>query len=154
MNNATIETNIGDTTFKLSKIVALEQVHVFRRAALILSEVFAALSNEEGVDLDAQETREKAIAKLINGIGDLSDEQANYMIFHLLKTAKFSTDDGKTWARLVTGNEKKFSFMLDSVESDAIALMTLVYEAGRLNYEPFLQHLEKSPALSKLVSKA
>lgn len=82
-------------TYRVNKIDARSQFHIVRRLAPVLGQVAPAVHGGKG-GMDALPALADAIAKL-------SDEDADYVLFGLLKVISRKQDQGLGWGPVATG---------------------------------------------------
>ncbi len=82
-------------TYRVNKIDARSQFHIVRRLAPVLGQVAPAVQGGKG-GMDALPALADAIAKL-------SDEDADYVLFGLLKVISRKQDQGLGWGPVATG---------------------------------------------------
>lgn len=83
-------------TYRVNKIDARSQFHIVRRLAPVLGQVAPAVQGGKG-GMDALPALADAIAKL-------SDDDADYVLFGLLKVVSRKQDQGLGWGPVATGN--------------------------------------------------
>ena len=82
-------------TYRVNKIDARSQFHIVRRLAPVLGQVAPAVQGGKG-GMDALPALADAIAKL-------SDDDADYVLFGLLKVVSRKQDQGLGWGPVATG---------------------------------------------------
>ncbi len=102
--------NISGHDYKFDKIPALAQFHIVRRLAPIIGELLGAVDPKKFKDGKAdinQAEMIKVLVPITSALAKLSDEDANYVLFGLLKyiTRK---QIGGGWAKIATGETLMF----------------------------------------------
>lgn len=82
-------------TYRVNKIDARSQFHIVRRLAPVLGQIAPAVQGGKG-GMDALPALADAIAKL-------SDDDADYVLFGLLKVISRKQDQGLGWGPVATG---------------------------------------------------
>lgn len=132
--------NIKGIDYKFIKLPALAQFHVVRRLAPIIGDLLTALGPnvkdlKEGQDL-SEEQMLKIIAPVMGAISKLSDDDANYVIFSLLKPVTRKATAGGGWSKITTdGNIIMFE------DIDLQAMVQLCVESFMVNLGGFINAL-------------
>lgn len=92
-----MEFELEGRTYRANKIDARSQFHIVRRLAPVLGEIAPAIQGGKKEGLDALPALASAIAKL-------SDADADYCIFGLLKAIVRKQDQGLGWTPVSTEN--------------------------------------------------
>ena len=114
-------------TYKVNKIDARSQFHIVRRLAPVLGQVAPAIQGGKG-GMDALPALADAIAKL-------SDDDADYVLFGLLKVVNRKQDQGLGWGPVCTGT----SIMYDDITMPT--MLKLAWEAMSFNMSGFFASL-------------
>lgn len=114
-------------TYKVNKIDARSQFHIVRRLAPVLGQVAPAIQGGKG-GMDALPALADAIAKL-------SDDDADYVLFGLLKVVNRKQDQGLGWGPVCTGT----SIMYDDITMPT--MLKLAWEAMSFNMSGFFAAL-------------
>jgi hypothetical protein len=135
------ELTINGLDYKFDKIPALAQFHIVRRLAPIIGELLGAIDPKkfkEGSGLDQSEMV-KALVPITTALAKLTDEDANYILFGLLK-AVTRKQVGGGWAKVVTGEV----LMFDDI--DMKVMIQLAVKVFMVNLGGFINAL---PSVSK-----
>lgn len=89
-----MEFELEGRTYRANKIDARTQFHIVRRLAPVLGEIAPALQGKGGLD---------ALPPLANAVAKLTDSDADYIIFGLLKAVVRKQDHGLGWGPVATG---------------------------------------------------
>lgn len=108
--------SIGSKSFKLNKIDAFKQFHIVRRMAPLLGELLpamAAMSKAKNLDEMSEEEKLVQFAKigepLMVGLANMSDADADKVLFGLLASVEMKQDATGNWAKLATDSALMFS---------------------------------------------
>lgn len=105
---------IGGRNFKLLKIPAFQQFHIVRRLGPVLGKLgpvmahFAKTSKEESSGDKNIEAMAAFLKPVMDGLSELSDDEANKVLFGLLSAVEMQQSAGN-WARLSTDSVLLFS---------------------------------------------
>lgn len=114
-------------TYKVNKIDARSQFHIVRRLAPVLGQVAPAVqSGKGGMDV---------LPALADAIAKLSDDDADYVLFGLLKVVSRKQDQGLGWGPVATGT----SIMYDDITMPI--MLKLAWEAMSFNMSGFFAAL-------------
>ena len=102
--------------YKAGKMPAMKQFHIVRRCAPLLAGIT---------------DKDKALESIFNGIGNLKDEDADYILFGLLSCVQRDRSPNG-WANVSTGT----SLMFDDI--DLGAMLQIAAKAFQENYAGFL----------------
>ena len=91
-----MELELEGRTYRANKIDARTQFHIVRRLAPVLGEIAPALQGKGGLD---------ALPPLANAVAKLTDSDADYVIFGLLKAVVRKQDQGLGWGPVATGEQ-------------------------------------------------
>lgn len=91
-----MEFELEGRTYRANKIDARTQFHIVRRLAPVLGEIAPALQGKGGLD---------ALPPLANAVAKLTDTDADYVIFGLLKSVVRKQDQGLGWGPVATGEQ-------------------------------------------------
>ena len=91
-----MEFELEGRTYRANKIDARTQFHIVRRLAPVLGEIAPALQGKGGLD---------ALPPLANAVAKLTDSDADYVIFGLLKSVVRKQDQGLGWGPVATGEQ-------------------------------------------------
>lgn len=122
-----MEFEIEGRTYKVNKIDARSQFHIVRRLAPVLGQVAPAVQGGKGGT--------DALPALANAIASLSDADADYVLFGLLKALSRKQDQGLGWGPVVTGT----SIMYDDITMPT--MLKLAWEALSFNMSGFFAAL-------------
>lgn len=92
-----MEFELEGHTYRANKIDARSQFHIVRRLAPVIGELVPALKGGKG-ELDA-------LPPLANAISKLSDADADYCLFGLLKALSRKQPQGTGWGPVTTGEQ-------------------------------------------------
>ncbi len=103
------EASINGHDYKFGQIPALAQFHIVRRLAPVIGELLAAIGPSfKGGKSDVTEGEMlKALGPITIALSKLSDEEANYILFGLLKPVT-RKQVGGGWASISTGETMMF----------------------------------------------
>lgn len=121
-----MEFDLEGRTYKVSKIDARTQFHIIRRLAPVLGEIAPALQGKGGLD---------ALPPLANAVAKLTDEDADYVIFGLLKAVVRKQDQGLGWGSVTTGEQ----MMYDDITMPS--MLKLAWQAFSFNMSGFFAAL-------------
>lgn len=122
-----MELELDGHTYRVSKLDARAQFHIVRRLAPVLGELAPALQGGKG-GLDALPPIATAVAKL-------SDADADYCIFGLLKVVSRKQPNGLGWGPVSTEN----LLMYDDI--GMTQMLKLAWEALTFNMSGFFAAL-------------
>ncbi len=91
-----MEFELEGRNYRANKIDARTQFHIVRRLAPVLGEIAPALQGKGGLD---------ALPPLANAVAKLTDSDADYVIFGLLKAVVRKQDQGLGWGPVATGEQ-------------------------------------------------
>ena len=91
-----MEFELEGRTYRANKIDARTQFHIVRRLAPVLGEIAPALQGKGGLD---------ALPPLANAVAKLTDSDADYVIFGLLRAVVRKQDQGLGWGPVATGEQ-------------------------------------------------
>lgn len=91
-----MEFELEGRTYRANKIDARAQFHIVRRLAPVLGEIAPALQGKG---------RLGALPPLANAVAKLTDSDADYVIFGLLKAVVRKQDQGLGWGPVATGEQ-------------------------------------------------
>lgn len=146
--------------YKFEKIDALSQFHIVRRAAPVIGEIAAVISNSgilksgkkfedaNFADIDFNQIA-KDIGPVLNAFSKLPDEDANYVIFGLLKGV-YRKQTGGGWARITADNHL---FMFEDIKADLGLMLTLAGKSFAANLGGFINALPSGLKEGALQSK-
>ncbi len=136
------DTVINGQEYKFDKIPALAQFHIVRRLAPVIGELLGAIDPKKfkGGKADISEGEMiKVLGPITTALAKLSDEEANYVLFGLLK-AVTRKQIGGGWAKVVTGE----SLMFEDI--DMKVMIQLSVKSFMVNLGGFINAL---PSASK-----
>lgn len=122
-----MELELDGHTYRIGKLDARAQFHIVRRLAPVLGELAPALQGGKG-GLDALPLIATAVAKL-------SDADADYCIFGLLKVVRRKQPNGLGWGPVATEN----LLMYDDI--GMTQMLKLAWEALTFNMSGFFAAL-------------
>jgi hypothetical protein len=122
-----MELELDGHTYRIGKLDARAQFHIVRRLAPVLGELAPALQGGKG-GLDALPLIATAVAKL-------SDADADYCIFGLLKVVRRKQPNGLGWGQVSTDN----LLMYDDI--GMTQMLKLAWEALTFNMSGFFAAL-------------
>ena len=91
-----MEFELEGRTYRANKIDARTQFHIVRRLAPVLGEIAPALQGKGGLE---------ALPPLASAVAKLTDSDADYAIFGLLKAVVRKQDQGLGWGPVATGEQ-------------------------------------------------
>ncbi len=118
-----MEIEIEGRAYRINKIDARSQFHIVRRLAPVLGKIAPAVQGVKG--------GMESLPALAGAIADLSDEDADYVLFGLLKALSRKQDQGLGWGPVVTGT----SIMYDDITMST--MLKLAWEALSFNMSGF-----------------
>lgn len=113
-----MQKTVNSIDYQFGKISALAQFHIVRRLAPMIGEIIPAVTaiskkgNLDPKDLANSEESLKLLEPVISSISKLSDSDANYVIFELLKPVSRKVTNAGGWAKVVNGEH----FMYDDID--------------------------------------
>lgn len=110
---------INGINYKASKLPAIKQFHIVRRVAPLLA---------------GMTDKDKALEGIMNGIGSLKDEDANYILFGLLSCVE-REQVGHGWAKVCVGESLMFQ------DIDLGVMFQIATKAFQENYQSFFNAL-------------
>ena len=110
---------INGVNYKASKLPAIKQFHIVRRVAPLLA---------------GMADKDKALEGIMNGIGSLKDEDANYILFGLLACVE-REQSGHGWAKVSVGESLMFQ------DIDLGVMFQIATKAFMENYQGFFNAL-------------
>lgn len=116
-----MEFTVNGENYKASKLPAIKQFHIVRRFAPLLAGLNGNSNPIEGI---------------MNGIGGLSDEDANYILFGLLSCVE-REQPGHGWAKV----KNPTADILQFVDIDLGAMFQIATKAFQENFASFLDAL-------------
>lgn len=111
--------SVNGVNYKAGKLPAMKQFHIVRRCAPLL----AGISDKD-----------KVLESIFNGLGNLKDEDSEYILFGLLACVQRDRSP-HGWANICTGS----SLMFDDI--DLFAMMQIATKAFQENFAGFLSAL-------------
>jgi hypothetical protein len=132
---------IGGRKFKLSKIDPLKQFHVARRISPILADMLPAMKGLQKASgtfdqLPSDEKLDKiasVVGPFMKGLSQLSDKDAELVLFSLLQAVEVQQLPAKNWARVATDS------MIMMQDLDLSVLMQAAGRAFMFNLSSFFQ---------------
>lgn len=124
---------INGVNYKASKLPAIKQFHIVRRVAPLLA---------------GMTDKDKALEGIMNGIGSLKDEDANYILFGLLSCVE-RDNSPHGWAKVKTPGADVLQF--DDI--DLGVMFQIATKAFMENYSGFLDGLGSTLNLDNLKQK-
>ena len=97
----------GGKEFKLSKLDPFKQFHIVRRLGPILGEIIPVAQklnrmNSDGLSEEEKLAQAAEIARpIMEGLRNLSDKDADYVLFGLLSAVEVKQPESNSWARIV-----------------------------------------------------
>lgn len=107
-----MEKVVNNQTYKFGKLPALAQFHIVRRLAPVIGDLLPSLTKVAKNYKNAEEMKEAQLSEeemlvmftpVVNAISKLSDSDANYVIFELLKNVTRKVTSSGGWAKITTG---------------------------------------------------
>lgn len=123
-----MEFELNEQTYSVGKIDARAQFHIIRRLAPVIGEIAPSAASGKMAGLDA-------LPPLANAIAKLSDDDADYCLFGLLKVIKRKQGQGLGFGPVCTGN----AIMYDDI--DMAAMLQLAWKALEFNLSGFFAAL-------------
>ena len=114
-------------TYKVNKIDARSQFHIVRRLAPVMGQVAPAVQGGKG--------GMEALPALADAIAGLSDADADYVLFGLLKAVVRKQDQGLGWGPVATGT----AIMYEDITMPT--MLKLAWEALSFNMSGFFAAL-------------
>ena len=140
------ELTLGTREFKVRKLNAKKQFHIFRRMAPIFAELLPHLSEIKKLDGASQEQQLIAIGTLavpfLNGLSKLSDVDADTVLYGLLSAAEGQMPQGN-WARVAADNNMLMMEDLDLIPT----LISIAVKAFMYNLSGFLSAVPQASQL-------
>lgn len=135
-----MEYELNGINYKIGKLDALSQFHIVRRLAPIVSELAPNINGEKKDDLGA-------LTAIAGAISKLTDDDANYVIFGLLKVVSRQQANGIGYAQICVGGVLMFE------DIDMAGMMNLTWQVLTHNLSGFFAALPstltgESPKLS------
>lgn len=137
-----MEFELEGRTYRVGKIDARAQFHIVRRLAPILGELAGALKGRTAgpeVSKDDPEFKTKAAMEVMppiaGALAKLSDADADYVIFGLLKVVLRKQDQGLGWGPVSTGEQ----LMYDDITMPT--MLKLAWKALSFNMSGFFNAL-------------
>lgn len=118
-----METELDGHTYRVGKLDARAQFHIVRRLAPVLGELAPALQGGQGGFA--------ALPAIAGAVAKLSDTDADYCIFGLLKVVSRKQPNGLGWGPVSTGE----LLMYDDI--DMTKMLKLAWEALSFNMSGF-----------------
>lgn len=119
-----MEFELNGEEYKLSKIDTISQFHLVRKLAPIFGEL-AALNGEQ---------KDDAIAKLTGAVAKLSNEDAEYCLYGLLKAVSKKQKSGMGYAAIVSNNVLMYQ------DIDLQTMMQLAFKSLQHSLANFFQN--------------
>lgn len=123
---------INGVNYKAAKLPAIKQFHIVRRVAPLLA---------------GMTDKDKALEGIMNGIGSLKDEDANYILFGLLACVE-REQVGHGWAKVSVGESLMFQ------DIDLAVMFQIATKAFQENYSGFLEGMGSNLNLDNLKQNA
>ena len=120
-----MEVEVDGHTYKIGTIDARSQFHIARRLAPIMGRI-APLANLGG---------EAVLPALASAVGELSDDDADYVLFGALKHVSRKQEKGLGWGPVATGNTLMYS------DINMLTMLKLAWEALSFNMSGFFSAL-------------
>lgn len=135
-----MEFQLADRSYRVGKIDARAQFHIVRRLAPILGELTGALQGRvSGSAATDEASKAKAVMDILPPIAEalakLSDADADYVIFGLLKAVVRKEDQGLGWFPVSTGDR----LMYDDITMPM--MLQLAWKALAFNMSGFFAAL-------------
>lgn len=124
-----MEFELEGRTYRASTIDARKQFHIVRRLAPVLGELAPALQGTVKGDGLA------AIPPLANAIANLSDDDADYVLFGLLAVVSRKQDQGLGWGPVCAGT----AIMYEDI--NMVTMLKLAWQAFQFNMSGFFAAL-------------
>lgn len=121
-----MEFELAGQTYRADKLNAREQFHIVRRLAPVIGHAAPSIQGGDGIE---------ALPPLADAIGALSDENADYVLFGLLKCVQRKQQQGLGWAPVCTGT----SLMYDDITMPT--MLQLAWKALQHNMGGFFDAL-------------
>lgn len=126
-----MEFEVKGNTYQVSQLDAITQFHVVRRLAPVLGKMTSLF---EGEKAGQSENSLGALEPLSLAISEMSDEDANYCIFTLLKRVKRKQAQGLGWAPVSSSSRQ---LMFEDI--DMSTMLQIVAKAIQFNFMDFFQ---------------
>jgi Phage tail assembly chaperone protein, TAC len=125
------EVTIGERTYIIGKLSAIDQFHVFRRVMPLLSPILESLKSGVGIG-------PLTMVAISNDLAKLSDEQLNYVIDKCLAVVQVQTDN--KLIRLMINGRSMFG------DLDLPTMMQIMWAVLMENFQPFLAGILDRPS--------
>lgn len=106
---------IGQRQFQLSKIDPFKQFHIVRRLGPILGDIIPVAQKIKAIQVDGEKSQEQMLNEigmlakpLMKGFSELSDDDANLILFGLCSSVSMHQEQFKTWAKISDGKRLMF----------------------------------------------
>lgn len=119
-----MEFDIEGHTYRANKMPAREQFHITRRLLPVIS-ALAGSKQDESIMLD----------QLVSAIGKMSDTEADYVLFGILKHVERKVGQGMGWSKVST----ETALMYDDITMPA--MMQIAFRCFKHNMGGFMDAL-------------
>lgn len=132
-----MEFDIKSNTYRVAKLSVFDQFKVSRKLLPVLSGMFSEFQSIKGLAAkgDAASIMEKVLPKIAQSLSELSDDDANAVIFPCLAVA--ARKHGKTWMPVFASGELAF---------DDLDMMGMLQIVGRVIGDSLGNFLRELPA--------
>lgn len=97
-----MEFELNGFTYKVGRIDARQQFHIVRRLAPVIGKIIPSVQGGTG-------GHEQAFTSMAEAIAGLSDSDADYCIFGLLKAISRKQDKGLGWGAICVGESLQYN---------------------------------------------
>jgi hypothetical protein len=129
-----MEHEVEGRIYKISTINAVQQFHITRRLAPVIGKFSALRGNPRDLSKDPEKILQ-AIGIVADALARLSDFDADYCLFGLLKSVTRKQSNGLGWAPITTES----SLMFDDITMPT--MLKLAWFSMQLNFASFLDAL-------------
>ena len=129
------EVTIGDRTYIIGKLSALDQFHVFRRVMPLMQPILNSIKKGMGFG-------PLTVLEISDDLAKIPDDQLNYVIYKCLDVVQVKTSEGAL-IRLRVNGQSMFG------EMDLPMMMQIMWAVLMENFRPFLSGLLGSPSTAE-----
>jgi hypothetical protein len=135
---------VGEHQYHAERIPALQQFHIMRRLAPFIGQVVPVVGAIKGKGADAGM---EAVKPLADALASMSDADANYVLFGLLRFAKRAVPGGLGAVAVVVGEQ------LNHQDITMLQMLQIAWQVLRVNMADFTAALP-SDLLDKFKTSA
>ena len=129
------DTKIGENEYMPTKLSARTQFHIMRRLTPIIGDVVKAIQDSKGGDKD--EMASKVIGPVAESLAKLSDADADYVLFGLLRAIKRKLPNGMGYSPICADGHD--AIMYEDINMQH--MLQLAWVALRYNMSDFFAAL-------------